>query len=94
MPKEYINSRDFDRRYPLVNPDGSPSGEMSKPDYTSARVTWARNDNHVGICLVDYDKDPDGMDEAVKFLNLDRSGCNRLIQTLRRARDAAFGADA
>lgn len=94
MPKEYINSQDFDRRYPLVNPDGSPSGELSKPDYTAGRVTWGRDDMHVALSIVDFEKDPDGMDEAVKYLNLDRSGCNRLIQTLRRARDSAFGADA
>lgn len=27
------------------------------------------------------------------WANLDRAGCNRLIRTLRRARDAAFGRD-
>jgi hypothetical protein len=32
--------------------------------------------------------------EAGWFVQLDRDGCNRLIRTLRRARDQAFGADA
>lgn len=35
-------------------------------------------------------------DEPFKgwFATLDREGCNRLIRALRKARDAAFGADA
>lgn len=94
MPKEYINCQDFDRRYPLVNPDGSPSGEMSQPDYTAGRVTWSREGEHVALSIVDFEKDPDGMAEGVQYLNLNRAGINRLIQTLRRARDSAFGADA
>lgn len=28
------------------------------------------------------------------FVTLDRAGCNRMIRALRKARDAAFGADA
>lgn len=36
--------------------------------------------------------DPDVRD--VCFIDLDRAGINRLIRSLRKARDAAYGADA
>lgn len=38
--------------------------------------------------------DTNGGDYRGVWTNLDREGCNRLIRLLRRARDAAFGADA
>ncbi len=89
MPKEYIKAQDFDRTFTLE--DGSQSQFV---DHTAARLTWSRESEGVALSVVDFAVDPDGMDEGTKFLNLDRNGCNRMIQTLRRARDAAFGADA
>lgn len=37
------------------------------------------------------DGDPD---HTSLWMDLDRDGCNRLIRSLRKARDAAYGADA
>lgn len=50
---------------------------------------------HIGSGDLTHEGLPVG-DEPPKifFAALDRAGVNRLIRTLRRARDAAFGADA
>lgn len=51
---------------------------------------------HDGVSLVE--KLGGGGIEPASFTavwgSLDRAGCNRLIRTLQRARDAAYGADA
>jgi hypothetical protein len=88
MPKEYTHSTDFARVFK------DPDGKSFPVDYTSAKVSWDRQSENVSLSIIDYEKDPDGMDEAVKYLNLSRTGINRLITTLRRARDSAFGKDA
>jgi hypothetical protein len=88
MPKEYIYARDFGRTF------RDPDGKAVPEDTTAGKVSWDRSSENVSLSIVDYDKDPDGMGAEVKYLNLSREGLNRLITTLRRARDTAYGKDA
>lgn len=81
MPKEYINDRDS-------------TLEDSQP-LPFATIGWEREHGHVQLGVLqggDYDEGK--RDRPGFFVSLDRDGINRLIRTLRRARDAAFGADA
>lgn len=87
MPKDYIHSMDFGRSVIL---DGDTEPTMM--DHDTLKVGWAKDRPGVDLAVVDFENDPDGFE--ARYLNLDRAGCNRLITTLRRARDAAFGKDA
>lgn len=54
------------------------------------QVGWTRGlDVQLGV-LVEKDVHPD----VVRYADLDREGINKLIRTLRKARDQAFGSDA
>lgn len=91
MPKEYIRTSDYDLpRKAVSTEDGST---VDHADYTAARVSWDRGSELVSMALVDLKADPDGFN-ADRYLNLSRHGINTMIRTLRRARDAAYGADA
>lgn len=81
MPKETINNR-----YLVPN---QLTGEGPQPDQiTSLHVGW---DAKQGTAQVSITR----LTPEVSFsVDLDRDGINRLIRALRRARDAAFGADA
>lgn len=67
------------------------------------RVGWERNSGYVQVGIETADgrsiaKHLTGDGETPADFSglwgtLDRDGCNRLIRTVRRARDAAFGAD-
>jgi hypothetical protein len=86
MPKEYIEDRWAGHDDASVA-DGSP---------TRVKVGWSKEGEHVEIATVAPDEaelqpTPEGNGW---FVQLDRSGINRLIHTLRRARDAAYGKDA
>ena len=83
MPKEIIRDK-----YEVTSEPGHCA---------SIEVGWARESEHVQLGTVVLDV----ADERVKnvtsdgmFVQLDRAGINRLIRSLRKARDAAFGADA
>lgn len=79
MPKERV--------YGVKSDDPTTSHDMF--------VGWeklSQDDDGLGavtVCLVEQTGD---MPREVTYL--DRSGINRLIRVLRRARDSAFGADA
>ncbi len=101
MPKESIFSSDG----PFgIMEDGSevPAGQLAPEEghiiYDRAvAVAWSRaSENRDGNVEVGAEllTTADGSREDWLFLSLDRAGINRLIQTLRRARDQAFGADA
>jgi hypothetical protein len=51
-------------------------------------VKWVRD------CFVEVGVAPDETPASGAYINLDRSNLNRLIRSLRRARDQAFGVDA
>ena len=70
-----------------------------------AEITWATHSDisgHVQMGTTNENSPfnwPESSDESGLpfngwFVTLDREGCNRAIRALRRARDAAFGADA
>lgn len=86
MPKEYIHSMDHGRKV-LVD-----AGHEMTCDWDAIKVGWAKDRPGVDLAVVDMDKDPDGFE--AQYINLDRQGLNRLITTLRRARDGSFGKDA
>lgn len=87
MPKEYIDSMDFDIR---VVPEGG--SEPVLIDRNSIKVSWSKEGYHLGLCVIgDREEDPDGM--KAQYINLDRAGVNRLIRFLRQGRNDAFGKD-
>ena len=57
-------------------------------DSSRAQVGWSREAEYVQLVTNDG-----GDENAGQFVTLDRDGCNKLIRTLRRARDQAFGRD-
>ena len=82
MPKEYINNRYFGQ-----DVDGAPIDE------SAVKVGWSREAEHVEVAVIrDYGLGGDGSGDW--HAQMDRAGLNRLIRALRKARDAAFGADA
>ena len=94
MPKEYINCADFGARVPLVVEEGKPV-EFGVMDTTAVKVGWTRDRDHVELAVVECKGGAFAdMDERTRYLQLDRDGLNRLIRTLRKARDQAFGSDA
>lgn len=86
MPKEYIEDR-----YASDDDDAVANGSP-----TRVRVGWSREAEHVEIATIAPDEmtlrpTPEGNGW---FVQLDRGGLNRLIRTLRKARDQAYGQDA
>lgn len=62
-------------------------------EYRQIEVRWSRN-KYVEVATVDnLEPSTDGAINGI-FLGLNRDGINRLIRSLRKARDQAFGADA
>lgn len=55
-------------------------------------VGWSRN-RYVEIGTATFEVSTEGV-QSGHFVSLDREGCNQLIRSVRRARDAAFGRDA
>lgn len=86
MPKEYIYSMDHGKR--VVFEDGT----ATLIDEDGIKVGWSKDHQGIDLAIVDMAKDIDGFE--AKHINLDRDGANRLIRTIRKARDQAFGADA
>ena len=60
------------------------------------RVGWSRETGHVELATIMPDGVPldPGPEANGWFVQLEREDINRLIRLLRKARDAAFGADA
>ena len=86
MPKEHV-----DDMYAGHDDDAVAEGSRSR-----VRVGWSKEAGHVEVATVAPDGErleptPEGNGW---FVQLDRSGLNRLIRTLRRARDDAYGRDA
>lgn len=74
-------------------------GEPRETDQTDWRhcpqVLWSREQSHVQVGVVP-EHQPEAQDDewpALYTACLDRNQINRLIATLRRARDAAYGKD-
>lgn len=94
MPKEYIYSQDHGREaIIMVDGDGEHPGvpKTEVLDTLAIKVGWSKEQEHVGLCVLDKATDPDGFE--AQHINLDRAGLNRLIKVLRQARDDAYGRD-
>lgn len=102
MPKEYINNRYYGQT--ARSHDGCDTkGEQHCPpdcagtlvalDDSAVKVGWSKEAEHVEVAVV---HNRDGGDDGLTdwHAQMDRNGLNRLIRTLRKARDDAFGADA
>lgn len=63
---------------------------------TIIKVGWHRSPGYVELATIRDDGQTlePGPESNGWFTQLDREGINRLIRTLRKARDQAFGADA
>jgi hypothetical protein len=86
MPKEYIEDRWT----------GHDNDEVANGSQTKVRVGWSREAEHVEVATVAPDDWPLSPTPEGNgwFVQLDRAGLNRLIRSLRKARDQAFGTDA
>lgn len=86
MPKEFIEDQ-----YTGHDDDAVAAGSSAR-----VRVGWSKEAEHVEVATVAPHALP--LDLASEgngwFVQLDRSGLNRLIRTLRKARDQAYGSDA
>lgn len=80
MPKETIQSR--------------YAGESFDAPEPHLHVGWTRDRDHVEVATRAGGDYADDLKRPGLFVQLDRDGINRLIRALRKARDAAFGADA
>ncbi len=86
MPKEYVEDKHA----------GHDNAEVAAGSAFKVRVGWSKEAEHVEIATIStklsYEEStPEGNGW---FVQLDRSGINRLIRILRRARDDAYGSDA
>ena len=101
MPKEYINNQFYGqhaRSHEGCGPETCgpecPGSKLVALDDSAVKVGWTKGQCHVEIAVV---RDRDGgseFDSDAWHSQFDRDGLNRLIRTLRKARDDAFGADA
>lgn len=91
MPKEFIHNAYFGQTAQVVNPDGTET--PTAIDSSVIKIGWGRDSNHCEIAIV-ADPDSDTAEFEARHSQLDRAAINRLIRTLRKARDAAFGSDA
>lgn len=88
MPKEVIHDQFEGSRYTEI---GGAQIEHVPP---FLQIGWDRTVSNVNIGTRQGGDFPDDTERPGFFVNLDRAGINNLIRTLRKARDAAFGADA
>lgn len=96
MPKEYINNRYYGQHARQASSDGEDS--LVALDDSAVKVGWTKDHQHVEIAIVRDRDRADGTsadsDPNCWHSQFDRDGLNRLIRTLRKARDDAFGPDA
>ena len=80
MPKEVIGNKwDNEGKFPFW-----------------VELTWSKETGHIQMATLapsDYEGEPDSLTNGW-YVTLDRHHINKLIKSLRRARDQAFGADA
>lgn len=97
MPKEKIFDEWNDLRHLQIHVGWSKDDESVQVSTVNTLADKARRESNpqrsdwdtAGVPEYAGPSDPDGY-----YVCLDRNSINRLIRTLRRARDQAFGADA
>lgn len=92
MPKEVIRSTDMSSKLEVDEETGTVSGSIERSPM-QAELGWSREAEYVQLGTVTTDESVE-WDERGYFVQLDREGINRLIRSLRRARDQVFGKDA
>lgn len=104
MPKEFIESRWFGQYGDqLIDPEkGLVEGNTRQVpiEMSALKVGWSREAEHVELAVVTMETDNEKLagtfaehGDEVRYMQLDRRGINRIIATLRKARDNAFGRD-
>lgn len=104
MPKEFINNRYYGQHArthegcdtkgePHCSPDCAGTKLVALDD-SAVKVGWSKDAEHVEIAVVHHRDGAGDNDPNCWHSQFDRAGLNRLIRTLRKARDDAFGADA
>ncbi|MFJ9387691.1 hypothetical protein ACIRON_02650 [Nocardioides sp. NPDC101246] len=99
MPKEYINNRWYGQKATqyLEDADGKQIESQVSVSDAAVKVGWSKSNDGGGLVEVAVVLLRSGVgnpDMGAEHSHMDRDGINRLIRTLRKARDAAFGADA
>lgn len=93
MPKETFSCYDEGRMVRVIDAEGKESKETLVLPFLT--VGWNRNVPSIELATREGgDIDESERERGGYFAHLDREGINRLIRTLRKARDQAFGADA
>lgn len=106
MPKEitYSDQRD----YVLMDDGNEATPGWGGPDprdgdarrnypvlHRGLSIGWSREQGHVEIGMNAFDvSTKQGSHGTGMYATFDRAGLNKIIRTLRRARDQAYGADA
>jgi hypothetical protein len=80
MPREVIKNA------------GGPAGTSDNPLDLAVQLKWGP-ETHVQIATTNTDWTDGKGDQDGWFVDLDREGIQRLIRSLRKARDQVFGAD-
>lgn len=93
MPKETIKDASGPMRSTSEQTtDGVTTGSVTIHDL-AIQVGWSREAEYVQVASVDLTEESGLRTNFGWFVELDRPAINRLIRTLRRARDQAYGAD-
>jgi hypothetical protein len=101
MPKEFVNNRYYGQHGRshedcAETPEHSwdtCSGQPVALDDSAVKVGWSKEAEHVEIAVVHHRDGTPGGEADAWHSQFDRIGINRLIRTLRQARDDAFGRD-
>lgn len=90
MPKEKIVNRYYGQFAHATDDDGK---RVQVPlDDSFLKIGWSKEAEHVEVAIL-RESDDDETLESRWHMQLDRAGINRLIRTLRQARDDAYGRD-
>ena len=84
MPKEIIQSKHY-----------NPERLDNEPWEPFVKVGWGKEQEYVEVAVLHHGEATADSPAAESgwFAQLDRTGINRLIRTLRQARDQAYGRD-
>jgi len=90
MPKEVVVQPESLLRNPVIEGENPPPGGRTIEESLGLSVGW----NKIGWVQVHmFPKEWDSTGDW-HIVDLERGDINRLIRTLRKARDAAYGSDA
>ena len=94
MPKITINDQFDGNSYRVLDAAGKEVEGGVEYVAPFLHVGWDKTVGNVEIATRQGGDFADDIERPGFYVHLDRAGINRLIRTLRKARDDAFGADA